>query len=115
MIGVLVLAAMLGPQAMNPAPAPAPAQSAVRVEKLTPEELKSLTDAQKAVADAEAKVVAAKRALQGAQEGIELSHHANTDCGCYVQGAGRDYDKVEFKGDSMVIQHIHEAPSSNLQ
>ncbi|HEY4047587.1 MAG TPA: hypothetical protein VGM27_12040 [Acidobacteriaceae bacterium] len=113
MIAVFVLAAMLSPQTVNPAPAAAPAP--VRVEKMTPEELKALTDAQKAVADAEAKVAAAKRALKGAQEGVELSHHANTDCGCYVQGAGRDYDKVEFKGDSIVIQHIHEAPSSNLR
>jgi hypothetical protein len=113
MIAVLVLAAMLSPQTVNPAPAAPPAP--VRVEKLRPEELKALTDAQKAVADAEAKVAAAKRALRGTEEGIELSHHANTDCGCYVQGAGRDYDKVEFKGDSIEIQHVHEAPSSKLQ
>ena len=54
----------------------------------------------------------AKAALQGTTEGIEQAHHANTDCGCYLESTGRDYDKVEFKGDTIVIHHIHEAPGS---
>lgn len=94
-------------------PVPQATTPAVRVEKLTQAELKSLNDARKAVDDAQAKLAAAKRALQGTTEGIEQDHHANTDCGCYVQTEGREYDKVEFKGDSIVIRHIHEAPSSH--
>ena len=84
----------------------------VRTEKLTPAEVKPLADANQAVADAQAKLIQAKAALQGTTEGIELAHHANTDCGCYVDSTGRDYDKVEFKGDTIVIHHIHEAPPS---
>ena len=82
----------------------------MRTEKLTPAEAKALADANQAVADAQAKLIQAKAALQGATEGIELAHHANTDCGCYVDSTGRDYDKVEFKGDTIIIHHIHEAP-----
>lgn len=111
MIAALVLLAMFQPQAVSPGPA-AEAPPEVRVEKLTPAELKSLNDAKKAVADAEAKLTAAKGALQGTMEGIEQAHHANTDCGCYVQTEGREYDKVEFKGDSIIIRHVHEAPTS---
>ena len=54
----------------------------------------------------------AKAALMGATQSVELAHHANTDCGCYVDSTGRDYDKVEFKDDTIVIHHIHEAPPS---
>ena len=51
----------------------------------------------------------AERELKGTQEGISLNHHANTECGCYVQSQGRDYDRVEFHGDdSIVIRHVHE-------
>ena len=110
MIAALVLLTFFHPQAISAAPETAPSQ--VRVEKLTPAELKSLNDANATVADAQAKLAAAKRALQGTTEGIEQNHHANTDCGCYVQTAGREYDKVEFKGDSIIIRHIHEAPTS---
>jgi hypothetical protein len=83
-----------------------------RTETLTPAEVKALADANRAVADAQDKLVHAKAALKGTTEGIELAHHANTDCGCYVESTGRDYDKVEFKGDTIVIHHIHEAPGS---
>ena len=74
--------------------------------------MKQLADANQAVADAQAKLIQAKAALKGTTDGIELAHHANTDCGCYVESTGRDYDKVEFKGDTIVIHHIHEAPGS---
>jgi hypothetical protein len=112
MIAALVLLAMFQPQIAAPVQDTAPAQ--VRVEKLTASELKALTDAKQSVADAEAKLAAAKRALQGTTEGIELNHHANTDCGCYVQTEGREYDKVEFQGDSIVIRHVKEAPTASL-
>jgi hypothetical protein len=85
---------------------------AVRTEKLTPAEVKALADANQAVADAQDKLIHAKAALQGTTEGIEQAHHANTDCGCYLESTGRDYDKVEFKGDTIIIHHIHEAPGS---
>ena len=74
--------------------------------------MKQLADANQALADAQAKLIQAKAALKGTTDGIELAHHANTDCGCYVESTGRDYDKVEFKGDTIVIHHIHEAPGS---
>ena len=45
-----------------------------------------------------------------AEDGISLAHHANTECGCYVQSQGRDYDRVEFKEDTIVIRHVHEGP-----
>lgn len=110
----------------------------VRVEKLTPDEQKQLKDAKAEVADAQAKADAASKAqetkksdaavkaagdaqmqlaqaqrdLQGTEDGISLNHHANTECGCYVQSKGRDYDRVEFKDDTIVIRHIHEGPPS---
>jgi hypothetical protein len=108
----------------------------VRTEKLTPDEQKQLKDAKAEVADAQAKVDAAgkeqeaakndvttkaasdaqmklaqaERELKGTQDGISLNHHANTECGCYVASQGRDYDRVEFKDDTIVIRHVHEAP-----
>jgi hypothetical protein len=110
--------------------------SPVRIEKLTPDEQKQLTEAKAEVADAQAKADAASKAqeaaksdvtikaagnaqmklaqaerdLKGTEDGITLAHHANTECGCYVASQGRDYDRVEFKGDSIVIRHVHEAP-----
>lgn len=114
MLATLALLAFLSPQATAAAPPDAAAPPAVRVEKLTPDELKQLTEAQQAVADAQAKLDRAKRQLKGTTEGIEQAHHANTDCGCYLNTAGREYDKVEFKGDSIVIQHIHEPPPASL-
>ena len=114
MITAILLLAMMQPQAasLSPAPAAGTTTGPVRTEKLTPAEVKHLADANKAVADAQAQLVKAKAALMGTTQGIELAHHANTDCGCYVDSTGRDYDKVEFKGDTIVIQHIHEAPPS---
>ena len=109
MITTLVLLAFFAPQA--PAAATEAAQP-VRIEKLTPAELKSMKDANQAVADAQDKLIHAKAAMKGTQEGIEQAHHANTDCGCYVDSTGRDYDKVEFKEDTIVIHHIHEAPGA---
>jgi hypothetical protein len=114
MISAILLLALMQPQAGGLATAPAADTTtpAVRTEKLTPAEMKQLADANQAVADAQDKLIHAKAALQGATEGIEQAHHANTDCGCYVSSSGRDYDKVEFKGDTIIIQHIHEAPGS---
>ena len=118
-----------------------PAQQApvpMRTEKLTADEQKQLKDAKAEVADAQAKVDAANKAqeakkseatvkssgdalmklaqaqrdLQGTEDGISLNHHANTECGCYVQSQGRDYDRVEFKDDAIVIRHVHEGPPS---
>ena len=114
MITTILLLAMLQPQSPGLG-APAATEAAVpvdRTEKLTPAEAKALADANQAVADAQDKLIHAKAALQGTTEGIEQAHHANTDCGCYVESTGRDYDKVEFKGDTIVIHHIHEAPGS---
>jgi hypothetical protein len=110
--------------------------SPVRIEKLTPDEQKQLTEAKAEVADAQAKADAANKAqeaaksdattkaasdaqmklaqaerdLKGTEDGINLNHHANTECGCYVASQGRDYDRVEYTGDSIVIRHVHEAP-----
>src|SRR5271154_1477158 len=106
MITAILLLALMQPQDSTPAAANTPD----RTEKLTATEVKQLADANQAVADAQAKLIQAKAALQGTTEGIEQAHHANTDCGCYVESTGRDYDKVEFKGDTIVIHHIHEAP-----
>ena len=106
MITAILLLALMQPQDPGLAPAPVPD----RTEKLTPAEVKAMADANQAVADAQTKLIQAKAALQGTIEGIEQAHHANTDCGCYVESTGRDYDKVEFKGDTIVIHHIHEAP-----
>jgi hypothetical protein len=114
MITAILMFALLQPQAPALA-SPAGTDAAVpvdRTEKLTPAEAKALADANKAVADAQDKLIHAKAALQGTTEGIEQAHHANTDCGCYVESTGRDYDKVEFKGDTIFIHHIHEAPGS---
>jgi hypothetical protein len=108
----------------------------VRTEKLTPDEQKQLKDAKAEVADAQAKadiaskaqeaakndattkaasdaqmkLAQAERELKGTEDGITLNHHANTECGCYVASQGRDYDRVEFKDDTIVIRHVHEAP-----
>ena len=103
MITAILLLALM--QAQDPA-----ATTPDRTEKLTASEVKQLADANQAVADAQAKLIQAKAALKGTTDGIELAHHANTDCGCYVESTGRDYDKVEFKGDTIVNHHIHEAP-----
>jgi hypothetical protein len=112
--------------------------SPVRIEKLTPDEQKQLTEAKAEVADAQAKADAAGKAqeaaksdattkaasdaqmklaqaerdLKGTEDGTNLNHHANTECGCYVASQGRDYDRVEYTGDSIVIRHVHEAPPS---
>jgi hypothetical protein len=114
MITAILLLAMLQPQdaALTPSPAGNTTTAPLRTEKLTPEEVKRLADAKKAVADAQDQLIKAKAALKGTTDGVELAHHANTDCGCYVDSTGRDYDKVEYKGDSIVIQHIHEDPPS---
>ena len=116
--------------------APAAAQSgapAVRTERLTEPEHKQWHEAKDAVAAAQARLEAAKadgnskaakaavgdaqlkldqaqRELQGAEDGISLAHHANTECGCYVQSQGRDYDRVELKDDTIIIRHVHEGP-----
>jgi hypothetical protein len=114
MITAILFLALLQPQGPGLATSsPAdPATPALRTEKLTPAEVKAMADANQAVADAQDKLIHAKAALQGTTEGIEQAHHANTDCGCYVESTGRDYDKVEFKGDTIIIHHIHEAPGS---
>ena len=114
MITAILLLALMQPQdpGLGTAAGTDTAVPAVRTEKLTPAEAKSLADANQAVADAQDKLVHAKAALQGTTEGIEQAHHANTDCGCYLESTGRDYDKVEFKDDTIVIHHIHEAPPS---
>lgn len=130
----LLIALLQSPPPLAPAPPPA----SPRVEKLSPEEQKQLQQARAAVdeaaADAEAarraeetkkgpgteaaagraeeKLLQARRAEKGTEEAIALNHHANTECGCYVQSQGRDYDRVEFKADTIVIHHIHEAPPS---
>jgi hypothetical protein len=115
MITAILLLALMQPQdpgLATTATAPDTSTPAVRTEKLTPAEVKALADANQAVADAQDKLIHAKAALQGTTEGIEQAHHANTDCGCYLESTGRDYDKVEFKGDTIIIHHIHEAPGS---
>ena len=114
MLSAILLLAFMQPQSpgLSPAPAPETTTAPARTEKLTPAEIKALAEANQAVADAQAKLVQAKAALMGATQGVELAHHANTDCGCYVDSTGRDYDKVEFTADTIVIHHIHEAPPS---
>jgi hypothetical protein len=114
MISAILMLVLLQPQTAGLATATAPDTStpADRTEKLTPAEMKSLSDARKAVADAQEKLIQAKAALKGTTDGIEQAHHANTDCGCYVESTGRDYDKVEYKDDTIIIHHIHEAPGS---
>jgi hypothetical protein len=64
----------------------------------------------KAAGDAQMKLAQTERELKGTEDGISLNHHANTECGCYVQSQGRDYDRVEFKDDTIVIRHVHEGP-----
>jgi hypothetical protein len=134
---VLLSLMLLAPQLTPFAPVKE-AVSPVRIEKLTPDEQKQLADAKAEVADAQAKADAASKAqeaaksdattkaasdaqmklaqaereLKGTEDGINLNHHANTECGCYVASQGRDYDRVEYKGDSIVIHHIHEGPPS---
>jgi hypothetical protein len=132
----VLLFVLLGAPQLTPA---APAQQTaapVRIEKLTADEQKQLAEAKAEVADAQVKADAANKAqeanktdatvkaasaaqlalaqaqrdLKGAEDGISLNHHANTECGCYVQSQGRDYDRVEFKDGTIVIRHIHEAP-----
>ena len=134
---VLLLAMLQAPQ-LTPAPTAQQAAAPVRTEKLTPDEQKQLKDAKaevaeaqaaadaagkaqeakksdatvKAAGDAQMKLAQAQRDLKGAEDGVSLNHHANTECGCYVQSQGRDYDRVEFKDDTIVIRHIHEGPPS---
>lgn len=134
---VLLSLMLLAPQLTPVAPVKE-AVSPVRIEKLTPDEQKQLADAKTEVADAQAKADAASKAqeavksdattkaagdaqmklaqaerdLKGTEDGVNLNHHANTECGCYVASQGRDYDRVEYKGDSIVIHHIHEGPPS---
>ena len=135
MIAALFFLLLLSPQLAPSSPAPQ-AAPAVRTEKLTDAESKQLAEAKTAVADAQAKLDEAKtagktkaaalaaedaaqlkldqanRELQGAEDGVSLAHHANTECGCYVQSQGRDYDRVEFKDDTIIIRHVHEGPPS---
>jgi hypothetical protein len=134
---VLLSLMLLAPQLTPVAPVKE-APSPVRIEKLTPDEQKQLTEAKTEVAAAQAKADAAgkaqeaaksdattkaagdaqltlaqaQRELKGTEDGISLNHHANTECGCYVASQGRDYDRVDFKDDSIVIRHIHEGPPS---
>ncbi len=134
MLLFLLLSGM--PQLAPPPSTPPPPE--VRTEKLTPDEQKQLAEAKSEVADAQAKADAAQKAqdaqksdattkaasdaqmklaradreLKGTEDGISLAHHANTECGCYVASKGRDYDRVEFKDDTIVIHHIHEPPTS---
>jgi hypothetical protein len=132
---VLLSLMLLSPQ-LAPGPPAQQAAVPVRTEKLTPDEQKQLTEAKAEVADAQAKAAGASKAqeaaksdattkaasdaqmkleqanreLKGTEDGITLAHHANTECGCYVQSQGRDYDRVEFKDDTIVIRHVHEGP-----
>jgi hypothetical protein len=134
---VLLLLMLLAPQ-LTPVAPTKEALSPVRIEKLTPDEQKQLAEANTKVADAQAnadaaskaqeaaksdattkaasdaqmKLAQAQRELKGTEDGISLNHHANTECGCYIASQGRDYDRVEFKGDSIVIRHVHEPPPS---
>jgi hypothetical protein len=131
----VLLSLMLLPAQLTPG-TPAQAAAPVRTEKLTPDEQNQLKEAKAEVADAQATADAASKAqeanktdattkaasdalmaveqanreLKGTEDGISLAHHANTECGCYVQSQGRDYDRVEFKDDTIVIRHVHEGP-----
>ena len=130
LLSLMLLLAQLTPGTPSQAPSP------VRIEKLTPDEQKQLKEAKAEVAEAQAKadeaskaqeanktdattkaasdaqmaVEQANRELKGTEDGMTLAHHANTECGCYVQSQGRDYDRVEFKDDTIVIRHVHEGP-----
>lgn len=134
---VLLSLMLFAPQLTPVAPAKETV-SPVRIERLTPDEQKQLTEAKaevaeakakadaatkaqetakddattKAASDAQMKLAQAERELKGTEDGINLNHHANTECGCYVASQGRDYDRVEYTGDSIVIRHVHEAPPS---
>ena len=138
LLSLLLLAGIVPSGQLTPVAPAKETVSPVRIERLTPDEQKQLTEAKAEVADAQAKADAATKAqeaaksdattkaasdaqmklaqaereLKGAEDGITLAHHANTECGCYVASQGRDYDRVEFKGDSIVIRHVHEAPLS---
>jgi hypothetical protein len=134
---VLLSLMLLAPQLTPVAPVKE-AVSPVRIERLTPDEQKQLAEAKTEVADAQAqadaaskaqeatkndattkaagdaqmKLAQAERDLKGTEDGINLNHHANTECGCYVASQGRDYDRVEYTADSIVIRHVHEPPPS---
>jgi hypothetical protein len=134
---VLLSLMLLAPQLTPVAPGKA-AVSPVRIERLTPDEQKQLAEAKTEVADAQAhadaaskaqeaaksdattkaagdaqmKLAQAERDLKGTEDGVNLNHHANTECGCYVASQGRDYDRVEYTADSIVIRHVHEPPPS---
>jgi hypothetical protein len=138
LLSLMLLPAMTLSGQLTPVAPVKEAVPPVRIERLTPDEQKQLTDAKTEVADAQAKADAASKAqeagssdattkaagdaqmklaqaerdLKGTEDGINLNHHANTECGCYVASKGRDYDRVEYKGDSIVIRHIHEGPPS---
>jgi hypothetical protein len=139
MITAILLLAMFQPQTTGLTPAQPTGKittSPERTEKLTPDEAKRLSDANKAIADAQDKLTKAKAAagaattpnkevadakdqlikakagLKGTTDSIETAHHLNTDCGCYMDSTGREYDKVQYKGDEILIQHIHEDPPS---
>jgi hypothetical protein len=138
LLSLMLLPAMTLSGQLTPVAPVKVAPSPVRIEKLTPDEQKQLGEAKTEVADAQAKADAASKAeeaaksdantkaagdaqmklaqaereLKGTEDGISLNHHANTECGCYVASQGRDYDRVDFKGDSIVIHHIHEGPPS---
>jgi len=138
LLSLLLLAGIVPSGQLTPVAPAKETVSPVRIEKLTADEQKQLTEAKAAVADAKVqadaatkaqeaaksdattkaasdaqmKLAQAERELKGTEDGITLAHHANTECGCYVASQGRDYDRVEFKGDSIVIRHVHEAPPS---
>jgi ribosomal protein L32 len=117
MISAILFLALLQPQDAGLGPAPPPGTgkmttSAPKTEKMTPDEVKRLADAKKALADAQDALIKAKANMKGTTDSIELAHHANTDCGCYINNSGREYDKVDYKGDDIIITHIHEDPPS---
>lgn len=138
MVTILLSLLLVSSQLASTPPAAQQAPVPVRTEKLTPDEQKQLAETKAEVADAQAKADAASKAqeahktdatiraasdaqmklaqaerdLKGTEDGISLNHHANTECGCYSQTEGRDYDRVEFKDDTIVIHHIHEPPPS---
>lgn len=86
----LLFLALLAPQPLFQLNAPAPA---VRTERLSPDEVKQIAEAQE-------KIEQARRELQGLEDGIAQHHGALTDCGCYVN---RQPDRYEIKGDQIII------------
>jgi hypothetical protein len=136
LLSLMLLSGLFPSGQLTPGAPAQPAPVPVRTEKLTPDEQKQLKDAKaevadaqtkadaaskgqeaanndaanKAASDAQMKLAQAERELKGTEDGISLNHHANTECGCYVASKGRDYDRVEFKDDTIVIHHVHEAP-----